>query len=104
MAVGLAARGRRQATASNEPGGPHDRRRAPNERDPEIHEAFLSLACAILCFRITRRQAQGGSPSRGNGTEGCASVLSPERLLAAGTVSRPTRRLAGRRRPGCHAL
>jgi hypothetical protein len=32
---------------------------APNERDPEIHEAFLSeiheaflsLACAILCFR-----------------------------------------------------
>ena len=20
---------------------------APNERDPEIHEAFLSLACAI---------------------------------------------------------
>jgi hypothetical protein len=24
---------------------------APNERDPEIREAFLSLACAILCFR-----------------------------------------------------
>jgi hypothetical protein len=24
---------------------------APNERDPEIHEAFLSLAYAILCFR-----------------------------------------------------
>jgi hypothetical protein len=24
---------------------------APNERDPEIHKAFLSLACAILCFR-----------------------------------------------------
>lgn len=24
---------------------------ASNERDPEIHEAFLSLACAILCFR-----------------------------------------------------
>jgi hypothetical protein len=24
---------------------------APNERDLEIHEAFLSLACAILCFR-----------------------------------------------------
>jgi hypothetical protein len=24
---------------------------APNERDPEIHEAFLSLACAILCRR-----------------------------------------------------
>jgi hypothetical protein len=24
---------------------------APNERDAEIHEAFLSLACAILCFR-----------------------------------------------------
>jgi hypothetical protein len=24
---------------------------APNERDPEIHEAFLSLARAILCFR-----------------------------------------------------
>ena len=47
---------------------------APNERDPEIHEAFLSLACAILCFRIARRQAQGGSPSRGNGTEGWASV------------------------------
>ena len=23
---------------------------APNERDPEIHEAFLSLACAILGF------------------------------------------------------
>jgi hypothetical protein len=22
---------------------------APNERDPEIHEAFLSMACAILC-------------------------------------------------------
>ena len=27
---------------------------APNERDPEIHEAFLSLACAILCFRRLR--------------------------------------------------
>jgi hypothetical protein len=25
---------------------------APNERDPEIHEAFLSLACPILCFRL----------------------------------------------------
>ena len=24
---------------------------APNERDPEIQEAFLSLAFAILCFR-----------------------------------------------------
>jgi hypothetical protein len=24
---------------------------APNERDPEIREAFLSLTCAILCFR-----------------------------------------------------
>jgi hypothetical protein len=24
---------------------------APNERDPEIHKAFLSLAGAILCFR-----------------------------------------------------
>ena len=24
---------------------------ASHERDPEIHEAFLSLACAILCFR-----------------------------------------------------
>jgi hypothetical protein len=24
---------------------------APKERDPEIHEAFLSLAYAILCFR-----------------------------------------------------
>jgi hypothetical protein len=24
---------------------------APNERDPEIHEAFISIACAILCFR-----------------------------------------------------
>jgi hypothetical protein len=24
---------------------------APNERDPEIREAFLSLARAILCFR-----------------------------------------------------
>jgi hypothetical protein len=24
---------------------------ARNERDPEIREAFLSLACAILCFR-----------------------------------------------------
>ena len=47
---------------------------APNVRDPEIHEALLSLACAILYFRIARRQAQGGSPSRGNGTEGCASV------------------------------
>jgi hypothetical protein len=23
----------------------------PNERDPENREAFLSLACAILCFR-----------------------------------------------------
>jgi transposase len=21
------------------------------ERDPEIHEAFLKLACAILCYR-----------------------------------------------------
>ena len=31
---------------------------APNERDPEIHQAFLSLACAILCFRIARLQAQ----------------------------------------------
>jgi hypothetical protein len=27
---------------------------APNERDPEIHEAFLTLACAILCFSIER--------------------------------------------------
>jgi len=24
---------------------------ASNERDPEMHEAFLSLGCAILCFR-----------------------------------------------------
>jgi hypothetical protein len=24
---------------------------APDERDPEIHEAFLGLACAILCLR-----------------------------------------------------
>ena len=24
---------------------------APNERDLEIREAFLSLACAILCLR-----------------------------------------------------
>ena len=24
---------------------------APNERDPEIREAFISLACAILRFR-----------------------------------------------------
>jgi hypothetical protein len=24
---------------------------SPSERDPEIHEALLSLACAILCFR-----------------------------------------------------
>jgi hypothetical protein len=24
---------------------------APNERDPAIHEAFLSLLCAILRFR-----------------------------------------------------
>ena len=27
------------------------RLRTRYERDPEIHEAFLSLACAILCFR-----------------------------------------------------
>jgi hypothetical protein len=27
---------------------------APNERDPEIHEAFLTLACAIFCFSIER--------------------------------------------------
>jgi hypothetical protein len=27
------------------------RLRARYERDPEIHEAFLSLACVILCFR-----------------------------------------------------
>jgi transposase len=27
------------------------RLRTRYERDPEIHEAFLKLACAILCFR-----------------------------------------------------
>jgi transposase len=27
------------------------RLRTRYERDPEIHEAFLSLACTILCFR-----------------------------------------------------
>ena len=49
---------------------------APNQRDPEIHEAFFSLACAIGGAGCARDEAEGLLAAPGNPCKQAARVVS----------------------------